>query len=58
MITACEVDVPLTPIQPLVDKTIFPNVVHLRYSDTSETIYDCLENRRTEVMLKKECELP
>lgn len=58
MINACEVGVTLTPIKPSVDKTIFPNVVHLRYSDTSETIYDCPENRRTEVMLKKECELP
>ncbi|XP_056014700.1 uncharacterized protein LOC125673288 isoform X3 [Ostrea edulis] len=54
MINACEVGVTLTPIKPSVDKTIFPNVVHLRYSDTSETIYDCPENRRTEVMLKKE----
>lgn len=57
MITACEVGVPLPPIQFSVDKNIFPDVVRLRYSDTSETIYDCPENKRMEEMLKKTREL-
>jgi hypothetical protein len=52
MITECEVGISPHPIPPSIPE----KCIRLLYSCSSETIYDCDENKTTEATLKRACE--